>query len=204
MLSAADVRRFTPASYEGREGAPVYLLAPMSWRTRGKFRAALMGEGIRYPQDAEMAKTAREIVAELAPDNAADLNAVLDTFLDQRTQPAPDAPAAEAPAEEQEAFLTVMAARHQVEADYEALIDRLRQHPKIGFLLALRTAFNELAPPLAASYALVGWENVAQPFRRLNGVVPDEVLDALPRADLGAIGSESLMLIAVSEAQRGN
>ena len=85
----------------------------------------------------------------------------------------------------------------------------LAQPLKGASLLRLRTLYNSMIQPLAAAHGLRGWENVmsgGQPlsFRRVDGVVPDALMDQLPPADLVAIGNEVLTSMTVTAAQKGN
>lgn len=203
--SAQDRARFTPASYEGADGAPVYVIAPLTFRDRGRFRAAIAGEGIRYPQDREVAQAALDALGELRPENADALSTKIQDFLELLDGPkVGEPPAADAPAEEQEAFAADLARRFAVAKPYDEVLDVLRQHPRIAHLFSLRVLFAELAGPIAASFGLVGWENVSGTFRRSNGTVPDHVLDLLPDDDLKAIGGQVLLAMSLSQAQRGN
>lgn len=207
VTSVQDLERFTPARYlvdgEVPAGVPVYLLAPMTWRERARFRAQIAGEGVRFPSDGELIRAVRATIAELAPTNADELLASVQAFEDALAQTNEPASGDETD-EEKAARAEVDAARLEIGRQYEVIVDLLRQHPAVGNLLALRTLFHEIVPPLAAAYCLRGWENIAAKFERVNGVVPDRALDGLPMDDLLAIGNQALVLQSVSAAQKGN
>lgn len=169
----------------------MYLLAPMTWRERARFRSQIAGEGVRFPADAELLRAVRATLTELAPSNLDELLGEVQAF--------EDALALETTEEPDEVERRLGIGRR-----YETIVDLLRQHPAVSSLLGLRTLFYEIVPPLAAAFCLRGWENVAVPFKRTNGVVPDATLDAIPADDLAAIGSQALVLQSVSAAQKGN
>ena len=206
-LSVNDRVRFTPASYEGREGAPVYLLGALGFRERPRFRADLQASGAPFTPDTAFAVAARKLVEQLEPDNMAELLATIDAFTDLLAQDTaqPLQPLADDASDDDKAERQAETDRRKaIITPYEQVLDALRGHQQLDRLFGQRALFQELAPPLAAAYGLRGWENVKQPFRRVNGVVPDELMDALPQADQLAIGAEVLRLMTVSAAQRGN
>lgn len=203
--------RFTPDSYkvdgEVPPAAPVYILAALSMRERAQYYGAIALAGLRYPQDAELFRVLREAVEEVAPDNADALIADIQAFQD--VLDGPDAPAAPADGVEETDAARMdreaeIARRTAVSKAYETLIDLMRAHPAVAHVVSLRTIFLETAPLLASAAALRGWENVIVPFRRVAGVVPDEVLELLPEEDVRAIGARAMQLISVTREQRKN
>jgi len=106
----------------------------------------------------------RAAVREASPDNAAELLAVIDA-----SEATPDDP------EVQVRFGTIEAACATV--------------PVYAGLLAARQRYLGTLPWVAARHALRGWEGDGLPqFRRSRGLVPDDLLDALPQDDIEAVG----------------
>jgi hypothetical protein len=209
VLSRRDIDRFTPPGHEAEEKPPVYLIAPLTWRERAAFRAELARLGVppAYPVDAQLVGAVRDAVEELAPDNATELLASIDAFKAILDDPLPTPSAEEGSeerAEQQRTFDEGLEARRPMLEAYQAILDAMRRHPKVAGVLADRTMFFEVAPTLAAAYALRGWENVDVPFARKNGVVDDAALDALPRGDLIAAGLRALALQSPGGAERKN
>ena len=209
VVSKRPFDRFTPDSYrvdgEVPHDAPVYIVAALSMRERAQFRGAVALAGLRYPQDPELLRALRSVVAEIGPDNADALQADIQAFEDLLA--APDAPVPPGDGETDEARAgreADVTRRQAVATAFEVLIDLLRAHPAVAHILSLRTVFLETAPLLASAAALRGWERVDVPFRRVSGVVPDEVLEALPEADVRAIGARAMALFNVSREQAGN
>ncbi|WP_368415988.1 hypothetical protein [Falsiroseomonas sp.] len=61
--------------------------------------------------------------------------------------------------------------------------------PVYAGLLAARQRYLGTLPWVAARHALRGWEGEGLPtFRRLRGLAPDDLLDALPQDDVEAVG----------------
>lgn len=203
-LSISDLIRFTPASYEGRDGAPVYLRGPLGFRGRARLRADLQASGAVFPPQKDFVSTAIRLIRKAGPDNQAELLSPVEAYQDllelETLQPLTD----DASDEEKAAHQTELDRRRAIIAPYEKVLDMLRGQPDLDRLFAQQRLFHELAPPMAAAYGLRGWENVKATFKRVNGVVPDEVLDELPEADLTAIGNEVLRAMNVSATQRGN
>jgi hypothetical protein len=106
----------------------------------------------------------RAAVREASPGNADDLLAVIDA-----SEATPD------DADVQVQLGTIEAACATV--------------PVYAGLLAARQRYLGTLPWVAARHALRGWEGDSlPPFRRARGLVPDDLLDALPQEDVEAIG----------------
>lgn len=68
--------------------------------------------------------------------------------------------------------------------------------PVYAGLLAARQRYLGTLPWVAARHALRGWEGSGlPPFRRVRGLVPDDLLDALPQEDVEAVGWRASMLM---------
>ena len=63
-ISTKEPVRFTPTRLAGKPDAPTFLLRVPTLRERIALDAAIAAEGVRYPTDAELARTLREAIAE--------------------------------------------------------------------------------------------------------------------------------------------
>ncbi len=206
VLSAQDFDRFTPPHRADDPAPPVYLVAPMTWRERARWRAELArGGAARFSTAEQIARAVRDAVEEVAPDNLAECLDAVDAMLgliaaeaargtDAPADPAPDGAAG--PAQD--------AGRRAVVDAYQTVEGAMAAHPRVAGMMAENAMFNAVAPVLAAAVALRGWEGVAASFERRNGMVPDDVLDRLDERDLYAVGNRALQLMRVSETDRKN
>ena len=223
VLSRRDIDLFTPDHRKGEERPPVYHIAPLTWRERAVFNRTIAQLGIAWRTDDQVVAAVRSAVEDAAPDNLDELLSTIDAFQaalaarEEATasadipQAAQDAPNDDASTERNGDVPTTPADMPSPDPDYEKLrlayieIEQaMRRHPNVSALIADRVDFNLMAPGLAASFALRGWDNVKAAFIRRAGVVPDEVLDQLPEGDLQAIGWRAFTLMRPSESARKN
>lgn len=145
---------------EGRR----YTVAALTWLQRVAFRAELTTASGVYPSQDQLAAALRAALTDLAPGNLAELLPIIDAATDGDTDPA---------------MLSQLAA---IEAACSG-------HPVYAPLLAARQRYLGLLPYIAAKHALRGWEGEGlPPFARVRGVVPDELIEVLPQADVDAVG----------------
>jgi len=176
IFSRRDQQWFTPPGQSQRE----YLLAPLTYRERQAFRADLAREGGLYPGHQQMVEGLRQALREAQPDNMAELLAAID--------------AAEAAPEDASAQAQLGA----IEAACSAM-------PAYSSLLAARQRYMGMLPLIAARHALRDWKGPGLPeFKRIRGLVPDELLDLLPQAELESIGWQASLLMQPTEAALGN
>lgn len=176
IFSARDHEWFTPPGQDQRE----YLLAPLTYRERQAFRADLAREGGIYPGNAQMIEALRQALRDSQPDNLADLLAAID--------------AAEAAPEDASAQAQLAA----IEAACSAM-------PAYSSLLAARQRYLGMLPLIAARHALRDWKGPGLPeFKRVRGVVPEELLDVLPQAELESIGWQASLMMQPNQAAVGN
>ena len=177
ILSAAEAVEFQPP------GSPrSYTLAPLTFRERAAFRADMARTAGAYPSRAQLFGALRAVVRELSPGNAAELLDLL------------DAAEADEAGEDRETQVRLAALEAQVATQ-----------PTYAAMAAARVHYSNMLPLVAARHALRGWQGPDLPeFRRERGLVPDELLDAVPFADLTAIGNKAADLMAPSEAAAGN
>ena len=159
IFSRRDADAFTPDG-SGR----TYTIAPLTFRERQAFRADMAREGGIYPSREQLLDGLRAAVHEMAPANADDLLAAID--------------AAEADPKE----AAVQARLGLIEAACAEI-------PAYAGLLAARQRYIGMLPWVAARHALRGWDGPSlPPFRRERGLVPADLLDVLPDAELEAVG----------------
>ncbi len=156
--------------------APVYLIAVATLRERIDFRRALAATGARFPSNGE-------IVARIA--------ALIDEIVLDEDRPA---------ARELVAEFEAASAAGEPPADLLTALDRfeqkLRPHDaELSQMAAERTYWIGMAPLIAASVFLRGWENLPVKFIRRRGCVPEDVLWQLPESHVVAIGWRALELM---------
>ncbi|MCZ8147366.1 MAG: hypothetical protein O9325_05875 [Roseomonas sp.] len=175
VFSRRDAEWFAPPGTDRR-----YLVAPLTYRERQAFRADLAREGGIYPSHAQMLDALRAAVREASPDNADELLAVIDA-----SEATPD------DADVQVQLGTLEAACATV--------------PVYAGLLAARQRYLGTLPWVAARHALRGWEGDGlPPFRRLRGLVPDDLLDALPQDEIETVGWRASTLMQPGRDAEGN
>jgi hypothetical protein len=175
VFSRRDAERFTPP---GSKRA--YLIAPLTFRERQAYRADLARDGGIYPSRPQMMDAMRAAVTELAPDNASELLAAIET--------------AEANPDDTAAASRIFA----IETMCSAV-------PSYGALLSARQRHLGMAPWVAARHALRGWEGPSlPPFARVRGAVPEDLLDLLPVEEIEAIGWRAVVLLQPAPAAVGN
>jgi hypothetical protein len=189
VFSRRQTDRFTPSQYRDNEDPPVFIIAPLTYRERARFNADLVACGVsRYPSNAEIIKAVRKALDEVDPEMAAPAIAIVESYA-----------ASEAifRADGEPIDINVADA-------YQIIEDQMRLSPHVGRLMAARTMFNMLAPPLAAAHALRGWVNVDLRFRLSAGIVPDDLLEQLDQVDVMEIGVRALELMRPNETDRKN
>jgi hypothetical protein len=176
VFSRRDADWFAPSGAANRR----YLIAPLTYRERQAFRADLAREGGIYPSHAQMLDALRAAVREASPDNADELLAVIDA-----SEATPD-------------DANVQVQLGSIEAACATV-------PVYAGLLAARQRYLGTLPWVAARHALRGWEGDGlPPFRRLRGLVPDDLLDTLPQDDVEAVGWRASTLMQPGRDAEGN
>lgn len=175
ILSVRDVEVFTPP------GSPrSYTIAPLGVRDRMQARAAVVAEGGIYPTQAQMYEALRNALREAAPDNLDELLGVLD--------------ASEAAPEDTD--LAQQAAK--IETACQAI-------PSYNALLAQRVRNREAVPFVYFRHAVRGWEGDGLPeFGRRNGLVREDILEAVPEVELMQVGWRAFALASPNLAAAGN
>jgi hypothetical protein len=159
IFSRRDAEAFVP---DGSDRT--YTVAPLTFRERQTFRADMAREGGIYPSREQLLDGLRAAVREMAPANTDDLIAAID--------------AAEADPKDADA-----------QAKLGIIEAACAEMPAYAGLLAARQRYIGMLPWVAARHALRGWEGPGlPPFRRERGLVPADLLDVLPDAELEAVG----------------
>lgn len=170
---------------QGQNG--LYHVAALTIRERAAYRADMAREGCRLPTRGELLAGLRQALEELAPANLDDLKALV-----QRA----------------EAALTDESAAPLNEADQVAMgvvEAAARQVPAYAAMLADQVRWFALMPYITARHALRGWELKAlPPFKRVRGVVPDELLEEVGEEDLSIIASAAMDLMFVAKPAEKN
>jgi hypothetical protein len=163
------------------EGSPrTYTLAPLTYLQRQAYRADLARTGGAFPGQAQVVAAIRAAVRETAPANALDLLAVVDAY--------------EATPDDADSA-----------ARLAALESAIATVPVYAELVAARQRHLDAMPWVAARHALRGWEGDGlPPFRAARGVVPDDLLEQLPEAEIIAAGWRAVELMKPGPAAVGN
>lgn len=185
VLSRRQEEDFTPPHYDGadrkpRPGAPVYRLAPLTLRQRNAIVEGMVRQGIRAPKWAVRAKAiARAFERTGRMEEAAQARAILEKF---RSSSAVGGDILDLAMLEEEAA---------TDPDLAAMLadaERARTEETIRY----------------AQAALRGWSNLPFEFSRdAQGRATEAALDAMPPADLDAVGQRAYALAHMGE-QAGN
>jgi hypothetical protein len=163
---------------------PTYHIRVPSGRGRAAWRRDVAMAGARLPAKAELFEALRSGVKAIGPSNLDELLAKLDL-----------AEAIEAGKADPDADLA---------REISAFETQMMGDPGYSVLVAARTYWFEIAPLIAASHFLTGWENLDLPFARKGDRVPDDLLDALPQGHVQQIGLKAINLMSVSKDQEKN
>lgn len=178
----------TPVVFSAREtewltppGSPrSYLLQPLTYRERSAMRRELRRVGGIPPERAALLEGMREALRQVQPANLDACLAIVD-----EAEAAPDDAGVQARlALVEQAVVDVPA--------YAALTDAQVRH-------------NDAVPYVAARHGLRDWRGPGLPdFARVDGVVPDALLEELPAAEIGIIGWRSYVLAMLGRSAEGN
>lgn len=164
-----------------------YLLAPLTRMARNRFRRALVAEGATYPGNGALFAALRQAVRDIAPGNLDELLVMIDAAEDEQQ----GRDAGDAPGPATLALLPVEAAARQV--------------PAFAQILADRAYYMAAYPGVLARFALRGWEGPGlPPFFLRNGEVPEDLLEAIPDAELTSLGWAAHPLAFVTRAAEKN
>lgn len=185
VISPRAVERFQPVLGKDADGADIlstrtYLLAPLSWRERIAYRAELSREAGAWPSDEVALAALREAVRASGASNTAALLEAMDL-------------AAAEPANE------------AAQVALKAVQAHLASAPAYAALMAQRQQHLEAMPWVAARHCLRGWEGPDLPeFHQLRGLVPFDLLEKIPEADVVALGYRANALTRMDRRAEGN
>jgi hypothetical protein len=184
VFSAYDLVAFTPP------GSPrTYRLAPLTYRERIAFRAALAREAGMRPSPQDVSNGLRAALREVAPANIDEALAVVDE--------------ADAAREADDAALKSKLAEAQ--ARLAVIITACMDVPAYAELRAAGERWTGMAPWVACRHALRGWDGPGLPvFRRDKGLVLEELLDVLPASEVTAVGWRAFLLVSLDRSAEGN
>ena len=149
---------------------------------RAQFRRDLAAAGAEYPGNKKLFEALRADLAAAAPANLDDLLSLVDLADSETGDMDPD-----------------------IRRDFEAAARLARaMGGEYAGMEGARVYFLEVAPICAARICLTGWDGIAAPFERRNGVATDAALRRLTAADLKAVGERSLGLLFLDEAATKN
>jgi len=189
VFSAHDLVAFTPP------GSPrTYRLAPLTYRERIFFRAALAREAGMRPSPQDVSNALRAALREIAPANLDEAIVVVDEADAAReaVEAAPDDAVLKAKLAEAQARLAV-------------IITACMDVPVYAELRAAGERWTGMAPWVACRHALRGWEGPGLPaFQREKGLVPEALLDAMPASEIAAVGWRSFLLVSLDRSAEGN
>jgi hypothetical protein len=189
VFSAYDLVAFTPP------GSPrTYRLAPLTYRERIAFRAALAREAGMRPSPQDVSNGLRAALREVAPTNIDEALAVVDEA---------DAAREAADAAPNDAALKAKLAEAQ--AQLAVIITACMDVPAYAELRAAGERWIGMAPWVACRHALRGWDGPGLPvFRRDKGLVLEELLDVLPASEVTAVGWRAFLLVSLDRSAEGN
>ena len=189
VFSAHDLVAFSPP-----DSPRTYRIAPLTYRERIGFRAALAREaGLRpSPQDVSMAL--RTALREIAPTNLDTALAVVDA-----------ADAARADAERAPQDADAQARLAEAHARLAVIISACMDVPVYAELRAASERWTGMAPWVACRHALRGWDGPGLPaYQRDKGLVPEVLLDVMPASEIAAVGWRAFLLVSLDRSAEGN
>ena len=189
VFSAHDLVAFSPP-----DSPRTYRIAPLTYRERITFRAALAREAGLRPSPQDVSTALRTALREIAPNNLDAALAVVD---------AADAARADAEAAPRDADAQARLAEAQ--ARLAVIISACMDVPVYAELRAAGERWTGMAPWVACRHALRGWEGPGlPPFQRDKGLVPEALLDTMPASEIAAVGWRSFLLVSLDRSAEGN
>jgi DNA-binding transcriptional regulator YdaS (Cro superfamily) len=175
VVSALDAQWFQPERSPRR-----YRIAPLSYRQRNAMQRDIRRTGGPEIDRAVMIDVLRHALRELAPENLAELLATVD--------------AAEATPEDRTLQAQMSVIEHAVAgvSAYDEMQEKHIRHREALVLCTLR-------------HSLRGWDGPGLPlFLLQDGMVPDDLLDAIPAAELDAVFGQARVLHYLGPDAVGN
>lgn len=150
-----------------------YTIAPLTYRERIELRAAMARADAFFPSEERLIDAVKAALRALQPANMAQLLDWVAGYAELSRDPAErDLPAG-----------------RDAIARWQAVLAVVGDQPEVAPLAVQQERATALMPFFAAQHALRGWQGERlPPFRRVRGVVPDELLELLPERELVAVG----------------
>jgi len=175
VFSALETVAFTPP-----DSPRCYVLAPLSYRQRTALRRDMRRVGGIQVDRAVVLEALRLAVRYIDPSNGGVLLDAID-----EAEAAPDD----------------LAAQSRVAAIELAVVDV----PSWVAMGEAQARWNEACPWVAARHGLRGWSGPGlPPFHADGGLVPEALLDAIPGAELAAVGWRAYLLAVLGRNAVGN
>lgn len=189
VFSAHDLVAFSPP-----DSPRTYRIAPLTYRERIAFRAALAREAGLRPSTQDVSTALRTALREIAPTNLDAALAVVD---------AADAARADAEAAPRDA--DAQARLTEAQARLAVIISACMDVPVYAELRAAGERWTGMAPWVACRHALRGWEGPGLPaFQREKGLMPEALLDVMPASEIAAVGWRAFLLVSLDRSAEGN
>ena len=175
VFSALDAEDFKPS-----QSPRTYKIAPLSYRERNRLRRMVRDVVGETPERDLMLGVLRECLQQIQPANLAEALSHVDEAM-----ASPDDKGAQARL---------------------AVLERAVRHiPAYAELIDAQQRANEEEPWVIARFVLRGWSGPGLPdFMRVDGLVPEDILDAVPAAELDAIRTQARYLMWVGPSAVGN
>lgn len=165
-LSADEIVSFTPPSLANLATPPVFMLRPVTNRDARAFRRICMVEGLTYHSPADLrAEQLRGLKIHWSEADFEKGKALLESIWDAIDQ-------------------GVDVEQSDLDAAIAVEVSLGRVYQPIRVMAADNEDFNALAPQLALTLFVVGWQNLDVPYRREAGTVPIKTINELETAIL--------------------
>jgi len=189
VFSALETVAFTPP------GSPrSYMLAPLSYRQRIAFRAALAREAGVRPSQKDESAALRTALRDLAPANLDELLAVVDAV---------DAAHSDVAAEPKD--VDAHARLAEAQARLAVINTFCMDAPVCAELRAAGERWSGMLPWVACRHMLRGWEGPGLPaFKLEKGMAPEDMLDAMPPTEIEVVGYQAVLLMSPDRNAVGN
>lgn len=192
-VSTRERQRFIPAHYyEGgtlKDGAPVYLLAPLTVTERRALNREVVGTCGMFVTTKEIRQALRDgATAELSEDEAGQAISQLD-LLEQL----------ESATNHDDSSSALLQTTRDAVTQWSMTISRL--HRPLSRLMKTQLEQIDALAMFGVRACLRGWENLPGPCRRKGGFVTEEALATIPEDDLEALSERCLVLREVTADQ---
>lgn len=197
-ISASERMRHTPAialSGDAKGKPAVYVLETPSVRTRADMQREFTVQKLYMHADASlMEMLAKGIDAVVETAQLPEIHAIVEAYegLDEECRMAVKL------GEADEVSTDIAGEFQQVEQQIHD------NYAPFRIMCAQRSEYLHVAPFIICARFIAGWENLDVPFRRVDGLVPEELLTQLPDGHLLDVGAKIITMLNLSLGQRKN